>query len=86
MMAEWLDAHAPDRKARVLNRVREMRGGGLNDAGWGTRMRGQGVYAESVAKRFRLAARRLGLDRPTPALDCTRFRPPPRPGDQLALL
>ncbi len=85
LFAEWLDAHAPLAARRVLALVRETRGGRLNDAAFGVRMRGSGPYAEMIRRRFDLARRRLGLDRDGPPLDCDRFRPPRRPGDQLEL-
>lgn len=82
---EWLQEHAPGRAAKVMARLREMHGGKDYDARWGRRMRGEGHYAEMVARRFAAAARRLGLDRPTAPLRCDLFRVPPRTGDQLAL-
>jgi hypothetical protein len=48
-------------------------------------MTGEGVHADLLARRFAVAARRLGLDRPLPPADTTRFAPPQRPGDQLSL-
>ncbi|MBP5859012.1 PA0069 family radical SAM protein [Marivibrio halodurans] len=85
LFEEWLAAHAPDRKDRVLKLVREMRGGKLYDARWGERMRGTGAYAETFRQRYRIATRRFGLDKPLGELDCSRFHRPPRPGDQMAL-
>ena len=82
----WLAEHYPDRAARIMARLREMHGGKDYDARWGHRMRGQGAYAEVIAQRFRIAARRLGLDRPVAPLRSDLFRCPPRPGDQLSLL
>jgi DNA repair photolyase len=76
LFEEWLDAHYPDRKAKVLKLVRETRGGQLYESGWGLRMRGRGVYAELLEKRFRAACKRSGLDRGEWALDETRFRHP----------
>ena len=75
----------------MLNLVRDTRGGALYTAEFGTRMRGRGAYADLLAKRFRLACARLGLNAGRDAgedgaLDSARFRPPPRAGDQLALL
>lgn len=63
LFEEWLEANAPDRKAKVLGLVRDMRGGKLNEAEFGKRMKGVGPYAETFAKRFKLATQRLGLDR-----------------------
>ena len=57
----WLEAHFPDRAGRVLSRIREMRGGRLNDPRFGHRMRGEGAYAELLERRFRLVCERAGL-------------------------
>jgi len=85
LFEEWLEAHAPARKDRVLNHVRAMRGGKLYDSAWGERMTGAGAYAETIRQRFRLARRRLGLDKRAPSLDSSRYERPPLPGDQMAL-
>jgi DNA repair photolyase len=74
IFSEWLAAHYPARAAKVLARVREMRGGRLNDPRFGSRMRGAGVHAELLARRFEIACRRLGLDGARVQLDCSRFR------------
>src|SRR5690606_20442510 len=63
LFKEWLAVHAPLSAERVMARVRETRAGKENDPRFGTRMRGQGVYAQALAQRFRLACRRLGLAR-----------------------
>ncbi len=86
LFTEWLEAHAPGRAARVMSLVRETRGGKLYDSTFGVRMKGQGPYAELIARRFALAARRNGLAGNRFALETGLFRPPPRPGDQLSLL
>ena len=85
LFRDWLHRHVPGQAAHVMNRLREMRGGADYDAEWGRRMRGQGVHADLIARRFRVASRRLGLDETLPALDCGGFAPPPRAGDQLSL-
>ena len=85
LFAEWLAAHYPDRAAKVMARLREMHGGKPYSAEWGKRMRGEGHYAEMIAGRFRLACKRLRLDRPQPDLRCDLFRPPLRKGDQMRL-
>ena len=70
----WLREHYADRAERVLNHVREMRGGRLNDPRFGHRMRGQGPYADMITQRFGAACRRLGLNAgPAPVLDTSRF-------------
>ena len=85
LFTEWLERHYPDKAAHVLNRIRETREGELYRSGFGARMRGTGVHADLLESRFRVAARRHGLDRPLPPLDAGRFRPPREPGDQLGL-
>ncbi len=74
---EW----SPSRARRVRRLLRGMRGGRDYDPSFGARMRGRGPYAALLARRFRTAVRRLGLDRPDAGLDCTRFRAPSPPPD-----
>jgi hypothetical protein len=68
-----------------MARVRELHGGRDYDAEWGKRFRGQGLWADLMARRFKVAVARLGLDAPQPPLRVDLFRAPPRAGDQLAL-
>ena len=75
----WLDAHHPERAAHVMSLVRQMRGGKDYDANFGTRMRGSGEFATLIERRFDLAVKRLGLNRPRPAMDRSRFRAPSLP-------
>jgi DNA repair photolyase len=73
----WLDEHYPLRAAHVMSLVRQIRGGRDNDPDFGTRMKGTGLFAELMAKRFALATKRLGLnDHRSAPLDTSRFRPP----------
>ena len=81
----WLHEHRPLQAEKVESLIRDMRGGKLNDPNWGTRMKGTGPYAESVERTFKAFCKKLGLDRPSPELDCSRFRPPRLPGGQLKL-
>ena len=78
---EWLQLHYADRAAHVMSLVRQMRGGRDYDSRFGTRMRGEGPFADLIAQRFERARRRLGFAR-LPALDTSLFRPPATPGDQ----
>ncbi len=73
---QWLADHRPEARERIESRMRECRGGRLNDSGFGSRMRGQGTYAEQLSAAFRTFARKYGLDRPLPALDSSQFRRP----------
>ncbi len=77
LFQDWLQQQVPERAARVMARVREMRGGQDNDARFGSRMTGQGVWAQLLRQRFVKACARLGLQRQRIELDLTRFRPPP---------
>lgn len=86
LFQEWLAEEAPDRAARIMKLIREMRGGRDYDARFGKRMVGTGAYAAMVAKRFRLATARLGLNERRLRLDASQFSPPLRAGDQLSLL
>jgi DNA repair photolyase len=71
-----LERNFPDRKEKVLNRIREIRGGKLNDPRFGSRMRGEGVYAEHLAKLFEVGCRRAGFPAERlPALSTAAFRP-----------
>lgn len=59
---DWLSRHFPDRKQKVLNRIRSMRGGRLNDPDFGSRMKGEGIFAEHIARLFDVSCRRAGID------------------------
>ena len=85
LFRDWLEATFPDRAARVMGRVRELHGGRDYDPEVGTRMRGQGLWAELIHRRADLARKRLGLGEGLPNLRCDLFRPPPQAGDQLTL-
>lgn len=76
LMQDWLHEHVPGRAEKVLRRLREMHGGQIYDARFGHRMRGQGVHARMIARRFDMAVRRWGYDQRLPALDCTQFAVP----------
>jgi DNA repair photolyase len=79
LFEDWLARHMPDRAARVLSLVRQTRGGALYDSRFGQRQTGTGAYADLLAQRFAIAARRLGLERRHgggEGLDCSRFRVP----------
>ena len=84
MFEEWLQVHFPDRAAHVMSLIRQSRGGKNYDSRFGSRMRGEGLFADLLEQRFRLARRKLGLDqRGSVVLDCSQFCPP---GAQLSLL
>ena len=70
----WLEAHFPDRKEKVLGRIRDVRGGKLDESAFHDRFRGQGQYAEQLAGLFSAAARKAGLDGSPPVLSTAGFR------------
>lgn len=71
---DWLERELPERKGRVLARIREMRGGELYDARFGTRQKGEGRYARQLETWFELARRRAGLAERGPTLSTAAFR------------
>ena len=81
---QWLDDHEPGKKERVLSRIRDLRGGKLYDSTFGTRLCGEGIFAEQISQMFAVACRRAGLNREETPLSTAHFR---RPGGvQLELL
>jgi len=62
LFEDWLGRHYPERKDKVLNRIRSMRGGKLNDSRFGSRMRGEGFFAEHITQLFSLSCRRAGIE------------------------
>jgi DNA repair photolyase len=77
----WLGRHFPERKEKILNRVRELRGGRLNDPRFGSRMRGEGVFAAQIKTLFETARRRHGLDQKRLELSTAAFRRPAAASD-----
>ncbi|WP_152218914.1 PA0069 family radical SAM protein [Pseudomonas sp. SCB32] len=77
LFEEWLAAHYPQRANHVMSLIRQVRGGDIYDSRFGHRFRGEGPFAQLLAKRFDVALRRLGLEqRSSLSLDCTAFAPP----------
>ncbi len=84
LFQEWLKVHAPGKMDKILNRIRAIRGGALNDAQFGSRMVGSGVFAEQIANTFAVGHRKGGFAEHWPVLSTASFRRPM--GDQLTLL
>jgi len=76
LFQRWLDQHFPHRAARVMARIRDMRGGKDYDSTFSTRMRGEGVWAQLIAQRLAKAKRRFGLDDDRRQLDVSQFMKP----------
>ena len=83
LFENWLTTHFPDREKKVLNRIKAMRGGKLYDAQWGSRMRGEGIFAEQIAQMFEVARRKAGFKNDRRELSTAEFRRPG--GAQLSL-
>jgi DNA repair photolyase len=79
LFQQWLKEHKPDRADKILNRIRAMRGGKLNDSNFSTRMRGEGIFADQLGKLFEISAHKAGLQTHYPAISSAAFR---RPGTQ----
>lgn len=72
---DWLERRFPERKEKVLNRIRSMRGGKLNDPRFGSRMKGEGIFAEHIAQLFDISCRRAGIEPGSfPRLSTAAFR------------
>ncbi|MGH7774050.1 MAG: PA0069 family radical SAM protein [Candidatus Binatia bacterium] len=83
LFESWLEQHYPEKKEKVLNRIRAVRGGKLNDPNFHSRMRGEGIFAEQMAELFRLACKKAGISERRPHLSTAHFRRPS--GCQLGL-
>jgi DNA repair photolyase len=79
LFQQWLEAHFPERAKRVMNRVRDLRGGKEYDSDFGKRMQGEGVWADLIRQRFVKATARLGMNLSSgrfAELDCSQFKRP----------
>jgi DNA repair photolyase len=61
LFEQWLTTHFPDRKEKVLNRLRAMHDGKLYKSEWGKRFTGGGIFAEQIARMFQVARRQAGF-------------------------
>jgi len=76
LFRDWLAQHHPLRAEHVMSVIQQMRGGRDNDPQFGSRMRGQGLFADLISRRFDVACQRLGLNRERAPMDTSRFEPP----------
>jgi DNA repair photolyase len=83
LFEQWLTRHFPDRKEKVLSRIRSLRGGKLNDSRFGSRMKGEGVFAAMMQDIFQMGRRKAGIGESGPNLSTAAFR---RPGGTQRLL
>jgi len=85
LFQDWLQRHFPDRADRVMARIRDMRGGKDNDARFGTRFTGEGIWAELLQARFQRAVHKLGLRNKRRPVQLALFTPPRKPSAQGSL-
>jgi DNA repair photolyase len=79
LFESWLARHFPEKRQKVLSRIRSVRGGKLNDGRFGSRMKGEGIIAEAIADVFKLACRKAGMQGRSPKLSTASFQ---RPGGE----
>lgn len=76
LFEQWLIQHHPRKSNKVLNRIRAIRGGKLNDPRFGSRMKGEGIFAEQIDALFSLACRKVEIGGRSPDLSTAAFRRP----------
>lgn len=76
LFQEWLEQHFPERKEKVLNRIRDIRGGELYDSEFGKRFRGEGEFARQIKNMFKIQTERLGLNEDDHSLSTRHFKRP----------
>jgi len=83
LFENWLSQHFPERKKKVLDHIRDLRDGKLNDPEFSSRMKGHGAYADQIKSMFWLACKKAGISSIRTSLSTEHFRRPP--GDQPSL-
>tara|TARA_R110000822_G_scaffold71099_12_gene171543 strand:- start:294 stop:1352 length:1059 start_codon:yes stop_codon:yes gene_type:complete len=76
LFEQWLQTHRPDQAQHILNRIRDLRGGKNNDPRFGHRLRGEGIFADLLAQRFRIIVKKLQIDSTLAPLSCDLFQAP----------
>lgn len=76
LFEEWLFTHRPDQATHILNRIRDVRSGQKNDARFGHRLRGEGVFADLLAQRFQRICKKTGMTARSVPLRSDLFQPP----------
>ena len=76
IFTSWLERYFPDRKDKVLNRIKSVRGGSLNSAEFHTRMKGEGIFSEQVKSLFQVSCKKAGLNQKKVSLSTDHFRRP----------
>lgn len=76
LFVKWLEDHHPNRKSKVVNKIKSLRDGNLNRSEFGERFRGVGPYADNIRQLVQIHSKRLGLDQSRTPLNCKSFRRP----------
>ncbi len=82
LFIEWLERNYPEKASRILNRIKEVRGGELSSAEFGKRMRGEGKYAEHIHQLFKTCCNRYGLNKEKIEIRTDLFKPPRKASGQ----
>ena len=84
LFREWLDVHFPQRAGHVMSLIQQMRGGRDNDPRFGSRMKGEGLFADLLKRRFEVTRKRLGFASREERIElrCDLFQPPRAPSPQ----
>ena len=85
VFSAWLDNHFPERKDKVLGRIREMQGDTLSHGEFGKRLKGEGIYAEQIHAMVKISMKRAGITS-RPEVSAAAFRRPREMGGQMELL
>jgi len=84
LFVDWLEEHFPQKKERVLNRLKSIRSGSLNSSQFGSRMKGEGIFADQIHQLFNLSCRKAGILHKAPLLKTDHFRRDPDQFDLFA--
>lgn len=76
LFEDWLESHFPDRKDKIISRIKDLRGGKMYESKFGSRMRGEGEFADQVNQVFRMACRKAGINNSSRPLSTSSFRNP----------
>lgn len=76
LFKEWLEQHFPDRKEKVLNRIKDIRGGKLYESQFGKRFHGEGEFSEQIRNMFKIQTKKLGMNKIPISLSTEHFRRP----------
>ena len=74
LFLDWLQRELPDRAGKIINRIKDVRNGSMNDTRWGKRMKGEGEIAGTIKQLFRLNCEKFGLNKEKFEFSADQFR------------